>query len=525
MGFRWAKSTQGNTNCQKNIFEDDQVPGHHPRALSSNFWTGWTWIKRNWLLERKDGRLRFLQECKRRNLLPNFLIRSIQTDRFFQFASDRTKRNQHAYGMSVLNDIIRKEFTERAEALSRVTEAHQRMWDFNKADYLYVKRLKDNLLRDERKESLTRLNRKLSALPSTQIYWSYTENERNSTTEFNEQEKRRVTIIDADLTEQERKVLSLGPKFVPTSHRLSKVETRELESQIDKMANSLRNRVNALNRRTNDEEPEVASTADQPTDNPKSVMADPKIRKLAVSARQVQQANPLLAEEERRIAALKNVVMRSYKTHSPDHANLSKEEMTALKTLKDKDIVVKCSDKSKSLVVMKSSTYHSKAMNILSDEDNYEQSDMTPELLEKRVADSVKKLKNLKRALPENVYSGLFPKDTRFPEFYGLPKTHKPDAPLRPVVAAFAGALSPVSILVERVLNQLLDYVPAHLKNTNEARKILHDVFPDLKTPDNVMFVTMDVVALYPSIPIADGGRVTQAFVTSRGHRYARSIT
>ena len=168
-------------------------------------------------------------------------------------------------------------------------------------------------------------------------------------------------------------------------------------------------------------------------------MADPKIRKLAVSARQVQQANPLLAEEERRIVALKNVVMRSYKTHSPDHANLSKEEMTALKTLKDKDIVVKCSDKSKSLVVMKSSTYHSKAMDILSDEDHYEQSDMTPELLEKMVADSVKKLKNLKRALPENVYSGLFPKDTRFPEFYGLPKTHKPDAPLRPVVAAFAG--------------------------------------------------------------------------------------
>ena len=35
MGFRRAKSTQGNTNCQKNIFEDDQVPGHHPRALKT----------------------------------------------------------------------------------------------------------------------------------------------------------------------------------------------------------------------------------------------------------------------------------------------------------------------------------------------------------------------------------------------------------------------------------------------------------------------------------------------------------
>ena len=90
---------------------------------------------------------------------------------------------------------------------------------------------------------------------------------------------------------------------------------------------------------------------------------------------------------------------------------------------------------------------------------------MTLELLEKIVADSVNKLKNLNRALPEDVYSGLFPKDNRFPEFYGLPNTHKP-----------------VSILVERILNQLLDYVPDHLKNTNEARKILHDMFPHLKT-------------------------------------------
>ena len=141
----------------------------------------------------------------------------------------------------------------------------------------------------------------------------------------------------------------------------------------------------------------------------------------------------------------------------------------------------------------------------MDEEEVNKQSDVTPELLEKMVADSVKKLKNLKRALPEDVYSGLFPKDTRLPEFYGLPKTHKPDASLRPVVAAFVGARSPVSILVERILNQLLDHVPAHLKNTNEAHKILHDVFPDLKTPDNVVLVTMDVVALYPSIPIADG--------------------
>ena len=36
MGFIWAKSTQGNKNCQKILFADDQVLGHDPRALNLN---------------------------------------------------------------------------------------------------------------------------------------------------------------------------------------------------------------------------------------------------------------------------------------------------------------------------------------------------------------------------------------------------------------------------------------------------------------------------------------------------------
>ena len=31
LGFQ--KSTQRNKNCQKSMFADEQVPGHHPRAL------------------------------------------------------------------------------------------------------------------------------------------------------------------------------------------------------------------------------------------------------------------------------------------------------------------------------------------------------------------------------------------------------------------------------------------------------------------------------------------------------------
>ena len=108
-------------------------------------------------------------------------------------------------------------------------------------------------------------------------------------------------------------------------------------------------------------------------------------------------------------------------------------------------------------------------------------------------------------SLPDEVYQGLFPKNTCLPEFYGLPKIHKVGAPLRPVVAAFGGPMSRLSVLLERILHKLLKFLPAHIGSTQDAISSLKRIFPDLKAPKNTILVTMDVVALYPSIPIEDG--------------------
>ena len=51
------------------------------------------------------------------------------------------------------------------------------------------------------------------------------------------------------------------------------------------------------------------------------------------------------------------------------------------------------------------------------------------------------------------IYSSAFPCDTALPEFYGLSKIHKANAPLSPVVAAFDGLLARISIIMEPILN------------------------------------------------------------------------
>ena len=167
-------------------------------------------------------------------------------------------------------------------------------------------------------------------------------------------------------------------------------------------------------------------------------------------------------------------------------------------------MIIKCSDKSKSLVAMSDTVYRGKAENILANTEDYELADMTPEGLEQVLTNVLKRTRNLKN-LPPDVYNGLFPRKTSLPQFYGLPKIHKADAPLRPVVAAFDGPLTAISILLERILHLLLTFVPAHIPNTVAATKSLETTFPSLRTPSNAIVVTMDVVALYPSIPIEDG--------------------
>ena len=140
----------------------------------------------------------------------------------------------------------------------------------------------------------------------------------------------------------------------------------------------------------------------------------------------------------------------------------------------------------------------------MADAESYERVEMTAEKVEGTVSQALRKVKGL-RTLPPEVYSGLFPTDTRLPEFYGLPKIHKVNVPLRPVVAAFVGTLAPVSIFLERVIHQLLRFVPCHIENTAAAIRSLEKAFSKVRPSDKVIVCTMDVVALYPSIPIEDG--------------------
>ena len=123
----------------------------------------------------------------------------------------------------------------------------------------------------------------------------------------------------------------------------------------------------------------------------------------------------------------------------PPPKNLTYKESRALKELKnDHDLVVLPADKGNAAVIMDTLKYEDKMTNFLSDESTYRllEKDPTPSLQCKMNATLLQLKKD--RKIPTTKYNTLRCSSGRIPSIYGLPKIHKPDIPLRPIVSFYS---------------------------------------------------------------------------------------
>ena len=202
------------------------------------------------------------------------------------------------------------------------------------------------------------------------------------------------------------------------------------------------------------------------------------------------------------LVRLKKRLLATYRHHTKPARNHTQEEIQTLKNLKkDESIIFKQSDKCKGIVVMDRNNYIEKAKVIT---DAYEPVARNPtprnEALTKRIIKTT-----LTGKTEEKIVQGITPQSSRTAELYGLPKDHKPGIPLRPIVSACGDPLDGLSSLLENITSQLLQFVPAHLRNTDEYLKRLNDAFPDHQLPPGAIVFSVDVVNLYGNIPVTEG--------------------
>lgn len=166
--------------------------------------------------------------------------------------------------------------------------------------------------------------------------------------------------------------------------------------------------------------------------------------------------------------------------------------------LKNNDnlIIVKA-DKGGATVAMFKSDYHAKMIDLLSDTTTYQKQLRNPiKQLEARSNYLVEKLYK-EKVIDEPKRRSMTRHNTRLARIYALPKVHKLNAPLRPIVSTIDSPAAVLSQYTDGILRCLL-HDKYDVKNSLIVKERLNEMF----ISRNETLVSFDVVSLFPSIPI-----------------------
>ena len=189
----------------------------------------------------------------------------------------------------------------------------------------------------------------------------------------------------------------------------------------------------------------------------------------------------------------------------PPKDNLTKSERAAIKSLKsDENIVILLADKGRCTVVLDLTDYEAKAKQLLDDTDTYQKLKKDP--TKKFKNQLLEVLKRLKREgkLDSSTYFKLYPTSETVPKFYGLPKIHKEDCPLRPIVSSIGSITYATAKFLASILSPLVGHTEHFVKDSSHFVETLKDVTVE----PNETLVSFDVTALFTSVPTDEAIKV-----------------
>ncbi len=179
--------------------------------------------------------------------------------------------------------------------------------------------------------------------------------------------------------------------------------------------------------------------------------------------------------------------------------NMDSNVFKALLALrKDPERIILSADKGNCVVVMDKIEYREKALSLLSDKNTYTvlKSDPTG----KTQRDLNAKLLLLKKSniISETTYKMLYSSDGLSPRFYGLPKIHKPEIPLRPIVSFVNSPTYGVSSFLAKILSPMVGNTENTVKNSYHFAEFIRG---KTLNADEVL-VSFDVISLFTKIPV-----------------------
>ena len=196
--------------------------------------------------------------------------------------------------------------------------------------------------------------------------------------------------------------------------------------------------------------------------------------------------------EELRVE-IKNILKKT----QPTRPNITKDELKAIRELKqDDNRIILTADKGVALVVL-NKEYIEKAEH-LPNQQTYRKIKEDPAPKQKSKLNKILKKIKAEGGISEEKYKKMHPTGAGSPKFYGLPKIHKQDTPLRPIVSSTGTVSYNTSKELANILKPLVGWTTHHLKNTKDFIEQIKDV---KLLPDETI-ISYDIKALFTSVPI-----------------------
>ena len=210
----------------------------------------------------------------------------------------------------------------------------------------------------------------------------------------------------------------------------------------------------------------------------------------------IEQACHKLKEGE--VDELRVEVKNLLKKVKTPRSSISREEFQAINELKrDDSRIILTADKGVAMVVLDKEEYIKKAKHLLN-QPTYKK--IAEDTTSKQKARLIKLLKTIKAegGITEDKYKKIYPTGAGAPKFYGLPKIHKQDTPLRPIVSSTGTVSYNTAKELASILNPLMGLSSHHLQNTKDFIQQLKQV----KLQQDETIISYDIEALFTSVPI-----------------------
>ncbi|XP_046401606.1 uncharacterized protein LOC124167667 [Ischnura elegans] len=197
-----------------------------------------------------------------------------------------------------------------------------------------------------------------------------------------------------------------------------------------------------------------------------------------------------LAEEVRSEVSL--VLLKAI----PPKPNTTREERFAIRALRnDNTVKVLPADKGNATVLLNTDDYHRKVLDILQDPAYRRLSrDPTDSITRKTIA-LIKK-----SGLPIEAAKRLYPPAPAPPKLYGVPKIHKANVPLRPIVSSIGAPTYQLARYLAGILSEHIGHGDHHIQNSSKFVKTI----ADMRLESTDIMVSFDVVSLFTRVPIMD---------------------